>query len=75
MRYLLMFLSGNSKARITDLSPKENYFVFFLPSNSQIRVSDAVGQRSHWPMQLLAYGSFQHNSVLILNVLYHELTK
>lgn len=42
--FVNVILSGNSKGRTTDSSPKWNH-CFFLPSHCQIRASDATGQR------------------------------
>lgn len=33
-----------------------------------------LARKGHWPMQLLAYGSFRQSSVLTLHVVYHEGT-
>lgn len=52
--FVNVILSGNSKGRITDSSPKWNY-CFFLPSYCQRRAaSDATCPRGHWPLQQLA---------------------
>lgn len=76
--FVNVILSGNSKGRITDSSPKWNY-CFFLPSPCRRRASDATCPRGHWSLQqpagLAGSWGLQHSSLLVLDVLYQKLTK
>lgn len=46
------------------LKPEVKLLCFFLPSDCQLRASLATRQKGHSPMQLQAWGSFQHSSLM-----------